>query len=399
MMTSTSYGTGVHRFCADSFSALRNVTILLGILCIPVFCTAPLHAQTTESSSVEQVVAPDDTPVSADTHLIIFTGFTSEEDQETFRQAISSQLADIDKTIIFDAIDASALAANQPDARIQSLMASYQAGTAFVVTPAESRIDLTIVRDTADGIVATRRPVEATHGSPQHEALAVIIRATILAIEEQQSLPQEAEPAEMQNPKPNPTAPTPARPPATRQPGDRVRSGRIFVETSLALGYYSSDTTIWPGAALALGWSPIEQLVFHVDYILFAQIEKRTPELTLSLTRHPIYFGVQLRKRRGNTFLGGGLALSIDIISEKITPHTSQVDSENNPPLTMPGLYGYLQFGMRIAKRVRFFIRPGIEVPFRQTMYSFNGIESDKLIVRPLVAQPSFRAGLQVDFF
>ena len=386
--------------CAIHPMAYATVSLLL------LLGTSHSSAQSSDTSPVtvskEDASGAQMSPhASRETQLIILSGFLSTEEIDIIKQSITAQLADLDTNVVIHAKDILPAAADDMMRVTQQQMIDYGAAVAFVVLQGESEVNLKIVRKTTDGITATDRPVIATQGSPQHEALAVIIRATVLAIRdpESETTPKAA------------VAKTPPKAPEkvkeiptsiNKKPPSRRPSRRLFAESALAIGHYSADTSTWLGAMLGLNWSPLGQLVIHANYTFFSRVERRTEDVTLQIKRHPILIGLRVNKSWTTFSIGGGMALNVDIVTEETTSHDSFVFPQSDGAARHLGLYGYVQAVGHITDHIHIFVRPGVDLPLRHSQFSMkieDGTDevAQTVVVRPQLVQPVIFVGAQLD--
>ncbi|MBN2525360.1 MAG: hypothetical protein JXR76_03135 [Deltaproteobacteria bacterium] len=368
---------------------------------IPSSETPPARVSPSPPMPEEQTAPRKDTDsFSTDRQLVILTGFASAEDIHMLEQSIRSQLADLNTEVIFYPLETLLVPREKQDALFSGFMTAHNANMAFIVFPADSEVNLRIMRKTPNGIILTDRPVTATHGSPQHEALAVIIRSTILAIREQNEAPVPQTPpksAKRGTPTPPARAMSLEKPPKSGISHTLPR--HLFLEAAMAIGHFSGDTHPWPGVSIGVGVALSRHLLILAEYVFVFPLEKKTSDLSLKLERHPVYLGFAYIHFGKRLFWGGGLSFSADYVQERVTSQTQRLEASPNGAELNIGLFCHVLVGVAFNQRFRLVIQPGLEIPLNSTRYSVYKTQADTPFVKPLPVQPTLRIGFQFDFF
>ena len=330
--------------------------------------------------------------------LIVISGFSDAADIEPLERSISAQLADLTVDVIFRYSKELGLAADGPDRVALPLMRAYDATVAFVIHTTGSRVDLRILRATSKGISATDRPVLVKEGSPRHEALAVIVRATAMAILDQRSATVE--------PKREPKKPSPPLPPASTSESDGDAADAeppsrqyMFGDMGGAIGIYSDGASPWGGMMVGIGGYPLRQLYLRIGYVAFSKIKKRAFDIDLVLERHPIHLGIGYFGTFKRLYFGGEISVVLDYVSERISSEDPRYDTETGSGELHVALLGNLQVGVRIRDPFVLYLSAGAEVHVLSRAYGIDAISGEKIVLRPLPVLPVFGMGLRFNFF
>ncbi len=330
--------------------------------------------------------------------ILVISRIAEPEDADALQRSVAAQLADLPIEVFFFREDSSAETPTTVDpASAVPLMRAHAASMGFLIESTESDVSLHILEETPSGIEITHRRVDAARGTPQHEALAVIIRSTVSALIERVPLPPQKE-----APKSSVTQKTPPKtpPPKRSEPkAQQPRRAHLFGEIGGALGWFASDPSPRGGMAVSLGVFPTPHFYIRMGYTAFSTIETKSYNLRLTLKRHPIYLSLGYFHRFKLLFIAAGVSLILDYAVNSV--------SSTNPDLILaaddgeltPYLAPHVLFGVRIRDRVRLFLKIAAEIPLRDVRYGIHTLQRDILLIDPLPVQPVVTGGLAVDFF
>ena len=327
--------------------------------------------------------------------LVIISAVLSGTDTPSLERAISAQLADLRIEVVFHHSPTLPPDMALRDELAVSLMTQHHAFAAFIIIPNEKRVDIRIVQLGKTGVEAAQRPVDVTQGAPQHEALAIIVRSTAMAILEQREPPSAAPTAE--------TAP-PSKLFVRISPNAELRTvvgkrPHLFGEVGGVLGLFAAKTSPWFGMAVGVGAFPIRNLLVHLGFVAFSKVERRAHSLSLTIDRHPIYVGLGYHHSFRRLFWGGGVSMVLDYMTAHTTSGSDRVVADSAVRNLNLVLAGYLQVGARIVGPVSLLVSAGGEIPVRNSKYSLKALNGSRTVISPLFVQPLFKIGLRVDFF
>jgi hypothetical protein len=362
------------------YAAIRLLLAAASLLFVPKGAAAPVEEES-ETSKV---------------HIAIISNLSTQADIHPLEQSIVSQLVDFNVDIDFHHLTTLPPASDDRDSLATMLMAEHDMAAAFIIYETESHVGLRILLKTGDRLETTNRTIDVAPGTPFHEAIAVIVRATTIT-----AIKREREKQRTPSPKAAAALPAEAAPQETvaHEPRPENKMQRLYIETGGAMGLYSRKTPLWLGLPVGLGWQPIRHLNLHIGYMAFSKIRTSAYDLTLTLERHPIRLGVEYFRPLNRFWWGGGVSIDIDYIKERISTRNARFALAPEEASVHPALICYLLLGIQLFAPLSLVLSVGAEIPLNNTKYHISTLTGEKALLEPFPVQPIVTLGLRFHFF
>lgn len=352
-------------------------------------------AATTENETPLEIAELKNEDASAVRFVVICSRF-DEADIQPIERTIFSQLGDLNISIRFHYTADLPDVADAQDDLAKTLMNSHGAQAAFIIYLSEPHTVIRILLDTDNGLEATRRTVDVTSGAPLHESLGIIVRAMAITVVARQKQRKQIER----------TPPEPSKMPAETLESESKPSlsdtayRRMNFTVGAAVGYYSAGVSPWAGIDLSLGWRPSRYWHVHIGYVLLAKVEKTSDDVTLALGRNPVRIGVGYARPVKRFVFGGGIAFTVDFVTETISSRSARWRLESEETQIHPAATGFLQMDVEIREPLAFYISLEADIPLRSAEYQIDtSDDGEESFISPLPVQPILRLGLRIHFF
>ncbi|MBN2344715.1 MAG: hypothetical protein JXR45_24695 [Deltaproteobacteria bacterium] len=350
-------------------------------------------------------MAPDESAQSAPVRIAIVCDAFDGMDMPAIERTIRSQSSDLEVEITFHEVaDVPATSVAQ-DELGASLIEQTGAAAAFVIYSNDDLVNVSILLKTDDGIEKSYRSVNVSAGTPLREALGVIVRASITTIiNRTKQIAKRA--AEENKAKPSTQSGQPAGSSESADPNvdepDSVagaRSTRGYFSVGAAGGLFSGSATPWLGMDLALGVNWGRHWGAHIGYVAFSNVSAEESDVKLTISRHPIQFGVRFGAPVRRVHIGGGFAALLWVNRERVdAPPTGWTVNSDNTEVGA-ALAIYTEVNVSLFGSVHFFSRLGADVLLYSPVYRIAASQSEFVVLKPWGIQPNITIGVKLFFF
>ncbi len=345
--------------------------------------------------AVPPVLADTDPPQKTVVLLVGAEHFIGSEDAVT---ALRSQLADLPVKFEIERLTDSSPAADSLEKRARSIAdAGRAAAVVWLDTENNGRVYF-LLTDEGGSNVFDRGLQEEAIAPVQTESLALILRATVQALIEDQStmpLPTPAKP-----PPPEQLGPTPR--PAEEDPeqGDASRKGRLLLglETAYAYRAYSTENPVVSGFHVGLHLRIGAYVRVFLEYEIRQPLSGSGSCVETEVRGHPITAGGRLLWQQGRFFFGPALGATVDIATYDASTSCYRVDAfvgrHRINGSVAPGFF----VAVRIYKRLRFFLSAEADIVWRAGRYTAPSDSGEQeVLLEPWRVQPAATTGLSVE--
>ncbi|MBN2718155.1 MAG: hypothetical protein JXX14_20080 [Deltaproteobacteria bacterium] len=383
----------------------RAAPILLFAISVLFLAGRECVAQMEGMADSHQTTERDAQPL----RIVVVSRESDPADGAAIEASIEAQLADLAVESIFIRdiplpTDDAAL-----DELAGQLMLSHGARAAFVVSPT-SGLSLRILLSVDGRNASMARTVDVARGMPLHEAFAVIVRSTMVAIleterrkaDEQSIAASQAQREKAQKRKSSASSGRSEKARVLRERSD----GGVFFDSGVALELVARNKGIVPGLVLGVGWRFSRNWQIQMGAVLFSTVDATLNRTRVAIKRYPVYWGAGYYIRLGRFEAGGGGGVRLDFIREQVSTMNPDVSLGENYAGnsgdnidTHLSLYVTGRAAWWISRFLCVHLDMGAALMLKSTGYCVNAGDECQAVMATRPVQMLMIMGAQIHFF
>ena len=344
----------------------------------------------------------------SDAHSVLMIA-PNDENHDTatasIAEAIEAQVSDLDVTVEVRRTDSLPGDAPARTAEAAAVLQDPRYLAVLWCVPEDAQYRAFVYFRSGDGSATpSPRGVEVAGAEGTGETVAVIVRASVVALLDRLEGSTEGPSASTETESTKTVSAPPPMPAATLDgivspPPHDERRELLMVEAAYEMTVPSSEGVPLHGANLSVAVRGFSFVRFHLSYTIIGPFRLSRSGTDLTIRHHPIGLGTAFFWARKIFELRLRMSVLIDYATSDFSSEDTSLEVGSAAGQTSISLQSRLEGAVFLVSHLKFFMGVGFDAFLNRPKYTVEMTEGPATVFDPWPVQPVGTAGLSVDFF